>query len=116
MAVLNAMKVRFETLRTISFGAISGTYTRVGAVFSQPVRQIKFQSTMDADLVVSFNGVDDQDFVVQNSGFIYDYASNKAEKAGVLEQSAGEGVYVKQDSGAPTAGQLTITVIYAASN
>lgn len=116
MATLNAMKARFETLRTISFGDVSGTYTRVGAVFANPPRMIKVQSTMDADLLISYNGVDDQDFIVQNSGFVYDYASNKASKAGVMEQSAGEGFYVKQDSGAPNTGKVTITVIHAASN
>lgn len=113
MSSTNSVIVRWEDLRSLAFGGISGTYAAVGTPFQNPVRMLKVTNLTDADLIISFNGVDDKDIVAASSAWIYDFASNKAEPGGCLEQPAYERIYVKQATGAPTQKSVYVTVIYA---
>lgn len=113
MNVVSSAIVRFEGLRSLAFGGISGTYAGVGAKFANPVRVLKITNLSDANLLISFNGVDDMDVVGANGFCLYDWGSNKANQAGYFDQSAGDRLYVKQESGAPTSGSVYVTVIYA---
>lgn len=113
MNLISSMRLRYETLRSLAFGSISGTYAGVGVPFANPVRMLKVTNLTDAALLISFNGIDDHDIVAEQSAQIYDYASNKTDQAGNLEQSAGERLYVKQASGAASSGSVYVTVMYA---
>lgn len=114
--LLSAGKIRFETLRTLAHGSISGNYALVGSLFSHPVRMLKIWNDTDANILISYNGTDTHDFIPAKSGNIYDYASNKVSPVGQLEQSAQEGVWVKQETAGPTNGNVCVTVIYAANH
>ena len=109
---ISAIRITFENLRSLGFGSITGSYTGVGGPFVNPVRMIKISNSTDVNLLISFNGIDDQDFIAANSAFIYDYGSNKADAAGYAEQPAGIRVYVKQENAAPTTGNVYVTIIY----
>lgn len=108
-----SVRIRYENLRSLAFGSISGTYAGVGASFANPVRILKITNTTDALLTVSFDGINDKDVVAANSAWIHDYGSNKADTGGQLDQSLGERVYVK---GAPSSGSVYVTVIYASAS
>lgn len=118
MAVLSAMRVRFDGVRELAFGSLSTSYAAVGAAFSQPLRQLKVLNLTDAPCYLSYNGVDDDDYIAANSQFIYDYTTNKSESAPALEQTAGERVYAKYDDdfSAPASGKIVVVPIYAGSN
>ncbi len=107
MASENSLLVRYEDLRSLGFAAISGTYAGVGTSFVHPVRMLKVSNLTNANLIISFNGIDDKD------AYIYDFASNQSESAGNLEQQAGERLYVREEDVAPTLGNVYVTVIYA---
>jgi hypothetical protein len=109
----NAVIAGYEDLRSLAFGGISGVYAAVGTPFENPVRMLKVTNLTDADLLISFNGVTDKDVIAAGSAFIYDYASNKAEPGGGLEQPAFQRLYVKQATAAPTLKSVYVTVIYA---
>lgn len=112
----SALKVRYEDLRLLAFGSITGAYVGVGASFVNPVRMLKITNTTDQDMDISFNGIDTKDMVAARSSFIYDYGSNLIAPAGIFEQSAGERVYIKQIGvTAPTTGAIYVTVIYAST-
>ncbi len=111
-----SIRVRYEALRSLAFGGISGTYAGVGTAFDNPVRMIKITNLTDADLLISFDGVTDRDIVPANTVEVLDYGSNKAIPGGQLDQSIGERVYVKQASGAATSGSVYVTVIYASAS
>lgn len=113
MNVLSSIRVRYEDLRSLSFTSISGIYAAVGTPFNNPVRIIKVSNFTDANLIISFNGIDDKDVVASNGFCLYDYGSNKADQAGTMEQAAGDRLYVRQESGAPTVGTVYVTVAYA---
>lgn len=112
MAVLSSIKIRYENLRTIDFGDILTTYVLVGAPFQNPVRMMKIVNETDQGIFISFDGIDDKDYVPATSGQIYDYCSNKADSAGSLEQSAYTRIYVRS-AATPTSGSVYVTIIYA---
>lgn len=111
----SAQIVRFETLRSIAFGAISGTYAAVGTAFVHSARVIAIDNTSDADLFLSFDGINNHLIVISHSGKIIDFSSNRTEPVGVLEIPANTIVYVKQTSGAPTLGSVYVTSMYAST-
>lgn len=113
MSVLSAMRLRYEDLRSLPFGSISGAYAGVGTFFVNPPRMLKVTNFTDANLIISFDGVSDKDVIAAQTAEIYDYGSNRADQAGNLEQSAGERVYVKQETSAPTVGTVYVTMMYA---
>lgn len=110
-----SIKIRYETLRSLAFGGISGAYAAVGTAFANPVRMLKLTNGTDADMFVSFDGSNNMDIVPARTSQIYDYGSNKADTGGVLDQSLGDRVYIKQVS-APTSGTFYVTVIYASAS
>ncbi len=111
-----SQRVRYENLRSIAFGSITGTYAGVGASFANPVRILMIDNISDADVYVSFDGVNDKTIVAARSGKVIDYASNRTEPIGQLEQSVGERVYVKVITTLPTVGGVFVSVIYASAN
>jgi len=111
--LVSSVRVRYEPLRSIAFGGISGSYVGVGLPFSNPVRILKVTNLTDEDILVSLNGIDDHDIVAANGFFLYDYASNKSNAAGLLEQPQGDRIYVKAESDLPAIGNLYVTVVYA---
>lgn len=108
-----AIRAQFDTLRSLGYASIGASYVIVGTTFSQPVRGIKVVNTSNANLIVSYDGLNDNDVVTANGGYVYDYASNKSEQAGNLLQPVGNGVWVKQETSAPTSGTVYVVIIYA---
>lgn len=109
-------KIRYETLRILNFADISVSYASVGTPFSHPVRILKVSNTTNANLIISFDGVNEMDFIAASSFYLYDFGSNKADPGGYLEQPIGDRLYVAQESIAPTSGNVYVTVVYAATS
>jgi hypothetical protein len=112
MASPNEVRVQFDTLRSLAFGSISGTYAAIGTAFTRPARMIKISNQTNADMFISFDGTNNHDLVASNGFVLYDYNSNMSAQGGYFMQKAGTVVYVKQVS-APTSGSVYVTVIYA---
>lgn len=114
--LLSAQRIQFENIRSLAAASISGSYVGVGSSFNNAVRMLKVTNLSDADLFISFNGIDDQDIIAATSAYIYDFCSNKTSQSGNLEQPLGTRLYARQVSGAPTNGKgVYVTVIYAAT-
>ena len=111
--LVSSVRVRYEPLRSIGFAGIAGAYASVGLPFSNPVRILKVTNLTDVNILVSLNGVDDHDIVGAFGFFLYDYASNKANAAGLLEQPQGDRIYVRALGALPISGSLYVTVVYA---
>ena len=112
----NAIKVRYEELRSIGFASLSGAYVGVGAAFQHPLRLLKVNNVSDANLIISFDGITDMDFIAAQSAYVFDFSSNASETGGVFEQPAGQRFYVREESAAATEGSVYVTVIYAATS
>lgn len=111
--LVSSVRVRYEPLRSIDFASVSATYAGVGLPFSNPVRILKVTNLTNENILVSLNGIDDHDIVPANGFFLYDYASNKANAAGLLEQPLGDRIYVKEEDSTPSVGNIYVTVVYA---
>lgn len=109
----SSVRVRYEPLRSVAYSTMTTAYEPVGLPFANPVRILKVTNLTDQPAIVSINGVDDHDIVAANGFFLYDYASNKSEAAGLLEQPQGDRIYVRTPDTLPTLGNIYVTVIYA---
>lgn len=109
----NAIRARFEEIRIIAAGSITGSYTVIGSVLIEPARQIIVWNLTDALLMFSTNNQIDHFVLPPNSGFISDITSNKTETTGLFLPT-GEGVFVKQ-LGVPTTGSVYFTAMYGAN-
>ena len=107
-----AVRLLAEPLRSLAFGAISGTYAGIGTAFANPCRIMHITNTTDVVLTYSFDGINDH-FVVSPNGFILlDVTTNHSTVGGSFTISQGQRIYVK---GAPTLGSTYLSVFYGAN-
>ncbi len=128
MSIASAVRIAFETVRGIDFADIPADYTPTnpGLAFyvpaEHPIRILKINNTTDANIVISFDQLNDDptlmndhDYFPAASGTIYDYGTNHAQTAGLLEQPMHTPFFIRYDTTPPTKGIVTITVIYASN-
>lgn len=109
MSFNNAIRLYPETLRSLAFGSISGTYAGIGSAFLQPSRILYVLNNTDVLLTFSFDGVNDH-FVLPSSGFLLlDVTANKTNTGGAFSIAEGQRIYVK---GAPTSGSAYVSTFY----
>lgn len=104
-----AIRINCETLRTLAFGAISGTYAAVGARLVNPARILYILNTTDGNLTFTWDTSRDM-FVVAAGGFLLlDITSNHTGQSGVFNLAQGNTIYVK---GTVTSGSVYISSFY----
>lgn len=108
-----SLDVRFDTVRTLAFGSVGASYSAVGSRVTRPGRILKITNYLDAPIFVSFDGVNNNDFVPEKGFTLYDFSTNKsATSSEEFLMSNLTQVYVKRAGGAPTAGAVYVTYIY----
>lgn len=110
MAVLgNYMK--YEAMRVLAFGSISGTYAAVGASTDPSVNQYEIVNSTDKLLRFSWNGSTDHFVIAAYTHKIIDINANKS--GNHLFLGANETLYVKHEGSAPTVGNVYFVTMYA---
>jgi len=104
--------VRFEPLREIAFGSVSGNYVSVGTPTSEHVRLVGFNNAMDQDIYLSFDGVKDHLRMAANSFILFDLSSNKIREDGLF-LSVGTQLYIKEVSASVTTGSFWMHTLFA---
>jgi len=104
-------RVSFEAVREIAFGAVSGSYAAVGSALAESSRLISFNNGLDAAVYVSFDGVNDHLRVVANGFKLLDLTTNKVRDDGLF-LARGSKIYIKQVSGAASAGDFWVETLY----
>lgn len=107
----NLQTVNFDTIRTVAFGSISGTYAAVGTSFTNPVRLICFTNNTNGDMFFSVDGVNNHLFVAAGSFKLFDLSTNKHTYAPWWVLAPGTQFYVKQST-APTSGAVYIECLW----
>lgn len=105
-------RVKFEAVREVDFGDVSGTYLAVGAPFNEHIRLVDFNNSMDGELYISFDGVTDHLRIAANGFKLLDLSANKVRDDGLFI-AIGTQVYVKVVTGTPTEGSFWIETLYA---
>jgi hypothetical protein len=112
----SAIKVRFEQLRTLGFADVGAFYTAVGNPSANPIRMLRIVNTTNQNILVSFDDIDDYDFVYSLGDVLYNFGSNKIDPAGIYEMPQNTTVYVRyQGATAPTSGNVYVMMIYAST-
>lgn len=107
-------RAKLDTLRSLAYTGISGTYAAVGSAFAYNARIICITNTTDADMIFSDDNTVSAGklFVAKGSFKLFDLTSNIIpQKDDSLELSIGTIMYVKQ-SAAPSSGSVYVEVIY----
>jgi len=112
----NAQRVKFETIRSIAYTAITTSLVAIGEPFDNPIRLICIDNFTNASIFISFDGINDHTVVAAISGRVFDYATNRVGPEDRLEQPVNVQVFVRRQAGAPTSGSVYVTTMYAASN
>jgi len=112
---MSAKKVYFDTLRSLAFGGISGTYAAVGTPFTQEARIICFTNLTQGNMILSTDptNTDGQILLPAGAFKLYDLTANLVPgKDDNFVIAKGTQFYVKQVT-APVAGAVYIEDVYA---
>ena len=104
-----AVRLLAETLRSLAFGSISGTYAGIGAGLANPCRMFYLVNSTDVLLTFSFDGVNDHFVIPPGSYLLLDITTNNTAVGGSFTISQGQRIYVK---GAPTLGAVYLSAFF----
>ncbi len=109
------IRVRFQPLRTLAFGSLSGTYAGIGTSMDHPIREMILKNMTDSELYMSLDGITDQHHLSPGQVDHFDFTSNKSIGQGFF-LSQGDRVYVRLAGSAPTTGTVYLTTMYASDS
>lgn len=111
---MSAKKVYFDTLRTLAFGAISGTYAAVGSALTVEPRIICITNDTNAAMIFSDDSGNATGKLYLPAGTfkLFDLTANLVPgKDDSFVMAKGTIMYVKQVS-APSSGAVVIEYVY----
>lgn len=98
-----------ETLRSIDSATFTGSYQALGTPLVHAARIVKFTNNSNKDVTVSWDGVNDNEFIPMGSFMLMDVGSDR-ELTSELYIPAKTQFYVK---GSPGAGLFYLSSYYA---
>jgi hypothetical protein len=106
--------VRFDAILTKAHGAITNSYTTIGAALTQNWRVVKITNNTDGDMLLSLNGTTDNIFVPAFGFTLYDLSTNavNVQQTDSFIMQLGSQFYIKYST-APTEGDVWIEGVYA---
>lgn len=105
-------RAKFDAVREVAFGGISGTYAVVGSPLTDHARIIRFVNSTNVEVYITTDPTLDQIRMAASSFVLYDFSTNRIQNDGLFVH-IGTQFYVKQVSGAPASGGVWIEVISA---
>ena len=104
-------RVTFDAGRELAFGSMGATFVAVGSPLSDHVRLLGLNSSLNAEVYVSFDGVTDHLRMASNSFKLYDLSANKIRDDGLF-LAAGTQIYVREVSASVASGAFWIEAMY----
>ena len=104
-------RVQFEPIREVAFGGIGAGYTAIGGATIDYTRMVSMFSTLDAEVYISLDGINDHIRIPVTLGRVWDFNANKIDDAFFIGKETT--FYIKRVAGAPTSGNFWIEVTYA---
>lgn len=112
---MSAKRVKFDTLRSLAYTGISGTYAAVGSALTVNPRMICITNKTQGDMIFSLSSsnADGNLFIAAGSFKLFDMTTNQDQtKDDSFVMAIGDQWYVKQVT-APVSGAVYIEYIYA---
>lgn len=97
-----------ENLRSIDSATFTGVYQAVGPVLAHPASLVKFVNNSNVTVLISWDGINDNDVIPANSFALYDIEANHS-TYNECSIRKGTQFYVKAAVGI---GLVYITVLY----
>jgi hypothetical protein len=107
--------MKAEPLRQISALSISGAYAPVGTPFGFPSHIIHIQNTTNQEVLISFDGVTDNELVGAGSFVLLDISANMTRSEGFFFPK-GMIVYARDNGVAPGSGAVYVSTYYGTDN
>src|SRR5271170_4366874 len=104
---MSPLVVTIDTIRSLAYTGISGTYAVVGIPFIFPVKLICFTNNTDGDVFFSNTGTANQLFVAAGSFKLFDSTCNRNALQPVWALPTATQMYVKQST-SPSKGAVYI--------
>lgn len=110
---MTSNRATFDTIRTTAMASITNAYLPLGTPFGSPMRLLHFVNNTNGDMMVSFDGTNDNVIVTANTGVIYDITSDE-DVAETFRMSAHTQVYLKYISAptTPTDGAFYLACLF----
>ncbi len=102
--------VDWQTVRTVTRAALTGTFQNLGTGLTGRAKGIKIVNDTNAFLEISIDGTNVQDVYPANSGTIWDITANKVRDDGSFLRQ-GTQFEVRHDGTAPTLGSGVYLVV-----
>jgi len=109
---MNASRMAYEPERSAAFGAITASYTLMGALFTHPIRILILQNGTNAGVQFSLDGVNTLITLQSGISIVIDISCARSNVGENLTAPINQGVYVRRESGAPGSGNAYATAIY----
>lgn len=106
-----SITISVDALRSKAFGSITNSYTVLGSTFAHPMRTLRLVNTTDADMLISFDTVNDNIILPAGSFVLYDICANTETTQFGFFLRTGTQLYVKYVS-APTLGTVYAECTY----
>lgn len=103
-------RVAYEPIRELAFGDIGATYVALTPTIDH-TRILRLVSTLNADVYVSIDGINNVIRLAGGSFVLYDYSTNKIRDDGLF-LAEGTIIYVKLVSAAATSGSFWCEIVY----
>lgn len=113
-----AKRALFDSMRSIAFGSISGTYAAIGTALTVEPRILIITNTTDAHMIISDdNTVAAGKFILPAmTALTIDLTANmNSENDDTFVMAKGGSVYIKQVS-APSSGSVYLSIVYGVIN
>lgn len=108
---MSRQAVAIDTIRTLAFGSISGTYAAIGGVLAHPVRLITFVNNTDGDMFISDDGVNNKLFLPAGTFKLLDVCTNRVAMDSIWCFATNTQFYVKQST-VPSKGAFYIECLW----
>jgi hypothetical protein len=107
-------RAEFESLRTLAYTGISGTYAAIGGPTISPTKAFRIINNTDGDMIVSDdpNNTSGKWLLPKNTYVSWDLSTNRDGNSNENSFLMGTTFYVKQIT-VPTMGEIGIEAMYA---
>lgn len=102
--------VEADVLRSLGFASIGASFLPIGTPLAHPTRILKIINVSNADMIISFDGINNNDYVPAGGFTLYDLTTNQNESAGWFFK-IGTQVYVKYAT-VPSMGSVFVVALY----
>jgi|SRR6267378_1631227 len=103
-------RAKFDPVREVAFGGISGTYAAIGTPLTDHARIVRFVNSSNVEVYISLDAISDNIRLAASSFVLYDFSTNRIQDDGLFV-SVGTQFYVKQVAGAPASGSVWCEVV-----